>query len=439
MIAIAFVDPEAIVEILRRQRVPSDWVISIFDERGLRVARSRAHAENLGKPGAPSVVALMARPEAEGWGRTTAIEGEPIYTAYSRVEPVHWTVATGIPVALVDHAIWRSASIIGGGIVLSIVAGGLVALWIARGITVPMGALRHAAEALGRREPLDAPPATTIAEIRDVGDALVGAAAERLRSERERDDLLRREQEARAAAEGANRAKDEFLAMLGHELRNPLGAIANASALLEHTRAGAETTGHARAIISRQTAHLARLTDDLLDAARAITGKIVLHRRPVDLADMVGSALATMETSGRLQDREMRRDLRSVGVDADPIRIEQIVVNLVGNALKYTANGGRITVHVGAEAGDAVLRIADDGIGMSPELAGRAFDLFAQGDRSLDRAQGGLGVGLTLVRRLAELHGGSASADSDGPSRGSTFVVRLPAVPLPSRVGPLRL
>ena len=427
-VAIALVDPTAIREILNSQRVPSDWVISIFDTAGRRVARSRAHDENLGKPGAPSVVELIAQPADEGWGITTAVEGDRIYTAYSRVKSVRWTVATGIPVSFVNGAVRRSALLFGGGMLLSLVIGVFAATRIARSITGPIGELGEAAAALGRRAPVAA-PITEIAEIGRVGEALVAAAEERTSGERERDALLGREQEARAAAEAANRAKDEFLAMLGHELRNPLGAVANAVGVLDNVDVSSDAAVRARRIIARQTAHLSRLTDDLLDAGRVITGKIVLHREPLDLAEVVARALATAEV-GR---HRLVRDLRSVWIDGDPTRIEQVVMNLVGNAVKYTPAGGTIAVTAAPDDGAAVLRVRDDGVGMAPELAARVFELFVQGDRPLDRASGGLGIGLTLVQRLAELHGGSATASSAGRGKGSEITVRIPAIRAPTR------
>ena len=423
---IALVDPAVIVEILKSQGVPPDWVISIFDAAGRRVARSRAHDENLGKPGAPSLVTLMASPADEGWGRTTAVEGDEIYTAYSRLNAVRWTVATGIPVATVEATVGRSLLAFGGGILLSLLIGAAVASWVARGIAAPIAALGRAAQALGRREPI-AVPMTAIAEIQQVADALTSAADERARGEHERETLLARTQEARSAAEAANRAKDEFLAMLGHELRNPLAAVSNAVALLDHAGASPEAAVRARQIIARQTAQLARLTDDLLDAGRVITGKIVLHREPLDVAEIVTRVLATVDV-GR---HRVTREVASVWVDGDPTRIEQIVSNLVGNALKYTREDGSITVRVTTAPGEAVIVVRDDGIGMPADLAARAFELFVQGDRPLDRAAGGLGIGLTLVQRLAQLHGGMASVFSAGPGQGTEMHVRLPSIPAP--------
>ena len=189
---------------------------------------------------------------------------------------------------------------------------------------------------------------------------------------------------------------------------------------------------HARGVITRQVQHLARMTDDLLDAARAMTGKIVLQRQPLDLADAAARALSTVRASRRGAERRLAQQLASVWVDADPTRLEQIIGNLLGNALKFTPEGGTITVSVAREDNDAVLRVADTGIGMSPDLAARVFEPFVQGERPLDRSQGGLGIGLTLVRRLAELHGGSATGESAGAGSGSIFIVRLPAIELPA-------
>ena len=428
-VVVALVEPEAIRAILERQHVPHDWVISIFDADGLRVARSRAHAANLGTPGAPSLVELMRSPQAEGWGVTTTLEGDEVYSAFSRVKGRGWSVATGIPRGLVDDAVRRSLAVFGGGFAASIVIGVIAATLVGRRIAEPMAALERAAGALGRREAVTAPE-TPIVEIREVGEALAAAAAERARFERERDRLLDREREARAAAEAANRAKDEFLAMLGHELRNPLGAVTTAVALLDRPGVSAEIAERAREIIVRQTANLARLTDDLLDAGRVITGKIVLERTPVDLAEIAAGVLATVDVRGR----RLVRASSSVWVDGDPTRLEQIVVNLVTNAVKYTHADGTIRVTVGREGEDAVLRVRDDGIGMTPELCDRVFELFVQGEPGLDRAAGGLGIGLTLVRRLAELHGGTAVATSAGPGRGSELVVRLPAIAAPSLI-----
>jgi CheY-like chemotaxis protein/anti-sigma regulatory factor (Ser/Thr protein kinase) len=173
------------------------------------------------------------------------------------------------------------------------------------------------------------------------------------------------------------------------------------------------------------------MVDDLLDVTRVTTGKIVLQRRPVDLADGVSACLAALNTGKRLDGYEVRVHVGPIWLDADPARLEQILMNLLLNAIKYTPSGGRIGIRGRAEADQGVLSVEDSGVGISPELLPRVFDLFVQGEREPDRAQGGLGVGLTLVRRLTELHGGRVEAASEGPGRGSVFTLRLPLAAAP--------
>ena len=236
---------------------------------------------------------------------------------------------------------------------------------------------------------------------------------------------------AATTAEAANQAKDEFLAMLGHELRNPLGAIASAVRVLEVVDNRADRAATARAIIVRQVDRLARMVDDLLDVTRVTTGKIVLQRRPVDLAESISACLAALNAAKRLDGYELRVHVAPIWLDADPARLEQIIMNLLLNAIKYTPPGGRIGIRARPEGALGVLTVEDSGVGIAAELLPRIFDLFVQGQREPDRAQGGLGVGLTLVRRLTDLHGGRVEAASGGPGRGSVFTVCLPLAAAP--------
>jgi signal transduction histidine kinase len=237
---------------------------------------------------------------------------------------------------------------------------------------------------------------------------------------------LTREMEERQAAERKSHAKDEFLAMLGHELRNPLSAISSAAALIGLPGAGPDTVLRAKQIIQRQSQHLSRIVDDLLDLSRAMSGKILLARQPIEVAALVAACLDTFKASGRTGNYQIDMDSMPCWVDGDPTRVEQIATNLIDNALKYTPPGGSIAISVAEEADQVVLTVRDSGVGIAPELLPHVFDVFVQASTSLDRAQGGLGIGLALVRRLAELHGGSVSARSDGADAGSTFEVRLP-------------
>jgi len=237
---------------------------------------------------------------------------------------------------------------------------------------------------------------------------------------------LVREMEERRAAERKSHAKDEFLAMLGHELRNPLSAISSASALIGMTNAGPDTVGRARQIIQRQTQHLTHIVDDLLDLSRAMSGKILLARRPLDLAQLVGGCLDTFRATGRTQGYTITSDLQPGCVQGDPTRLEQIATNLIDNAVKYTPSGGHIHLAIAQVGDDVELTVTDTGVGIPADLLPHVFEVFVQGTISLDRSQGGLGIGLSLVRRLVELHGGTIVAHSDGTSNGSTFIMRLP-------------
>ena len=244
---------------------------------------------------------------------------------------------------------------------------------------------------------------------------------ERRRVEHERAVLLVRTQVARAEAEAANRAKDEFLAMLGHELSNPLAAIISAVSILDRLGPQDDVAVRARGAIRHQITHLGRLVDDLLD--------IVLTCEPVNLATSVQRSVSNLASTGRLERHVVDVRAEPVWANADPTRLNQIVANLITNAVKYTSPGGTIRIRVAGEEDEAVIGVADTGIGISPSLLPHMFDLPVQGERRLDRAQGGLGVGLTLVRRLVELHGGRVEAFSEGPGRGSEFIVRLPRIP----------
>jgi signal transduction histidine kinase/CheY-like chemotaxis protein len=230
------------------------------------------------------------------------------------------------------------------------------------------------------------------------------------------------------------RQRDEFLALLGHELRNPLGALRNAATMVERSASGVPgLAGVDRplAIIDRQLRHLTQLVDDLLDVARVTSGKIVLKVVPVDV---VAAARALVDEMAKpCRERRLQIDLRvpdaAVVVMADPVRLDQILTNLLTNALKYTPADGRIDVSVGVERGEAVLRVADTGVGLSADVLPTIFEPFTQAAGTLDRSQGGIGLGLSVVRALARLHGGDVAVTSDGLGRGSEFVVRLPHAP----------
>jgi signal transduction histidine kinase/ActR/RegA family two-component response regulator len=236
---------------------------------------------------------------------------------------------------------------------------------------------------------------------------------------------------SRDRAEHDNRAKDQFIAMVAHELRNPLAAISTAVQVLRLTHGEGEHAAGAYQVIARQVGHLSQLTGDLLDVERVVSGKIRLNRQPLNMADAVRHAVAIITSDGRLN-RTIDVSTEAAWVDGDPVRLEQVLTNIVTNAVKYTPAGGRIRVELRTDGDDVVVNVDDNGFGISPELMPFIFDLYAQSERTLDRARGGMGIGLALVRRLVELHGGTIVASSDGEGCGSTFTFRLRRIPSPA-------
>jgi len=279
--------------------------------------------------------------------------------------------------------------------------------------------------------------------IRDTHGEIVGAVlvfrdvSERRRSE---DALRTASRELKRHADelaDADRRKDNFLALLGHELRNPLTPLRNAVALLEMARGDAQALEQARAMIDRQVRHLTRLVDDLLDASRIANNKIQLRRERLDLGQVV-----------RTTAEDRRPDLEAAGlklavdvpaeplwVEGDAVRLAQVVGNLLHNAQKFTDASGRVKVAARAEGGRATVTVRDTGVGIEPEMLPRLFESFTQADRSLDRSRGGLGLGLALVKGLAELHGGGVGANSAGPGRGAEFTFWVPLAGQPAADG----
>ena len=231
-----------------------------------------------------------------------------------------------------------------------------------------------------------------------------------------------------AALRQADQRKDEFLAMLAHELRNPLAPIVSAATMLSNFNLDPGMVQRASEIVARQAGHMTSLIDDLLDVSRVTRGKVELELRELDFKDVIADAIEQVRPLIEKHGHRLTLDLppaRAIVV-GDRKRLVQVMTNLLSNAAKYTLEGGRIEVRLTTDAEALAVDIRDDGIGMSPDLIASAFDLFAQGARGLDRSQGGLGIGLALVRSLLKLHGGAVSASSEGPGQGSTFHVSLP-------------
>jgi signal transduction histidine kinase/DNA-binding response OmpR family regulator len=276
----------------------------------------------------------------------------------------------------------------------------------------------------GTRRPID----TSAAPIRDEDGRFVGVVLV-FRDVSERRELEREVRRRACDLADRDRRKDEFLAMLAHELRNPLAPIRNTIELLKNRFGGDPAFDPGCAVLERQTAHLVRLIDDLMDVARITRGKFDLRKERVELCAAVRRAVDAVRPS--LLERRHQLDLAlpegPVGLEADPARLEQILCNLLTNAIKYTPPGGRLGLSVCREGDEAVVRVRDNGIGIRADMLTQIFDLFQQADRVPGRLAEGLGIGLGLVRQLAQMHGGSVSAASPGPGQGSEFVLRLPA------------
>ena len=327
--------------------------------------------------------------------------------------------------------------ILGAVMLLSLVVAGFISLQLQRSITAPVLAVSAVArKVIEQRDFAHRAQKTTNDEIGVLVDSFnamlgeVGRMTEALEATNRR---LREETEERRSAEAAlriaDRRKDEFLATLAHELRNPLAPMVNALDMIDVSKLGPEAQ-QARDIIERQLDHMVRLVDDLLDVSRITRGKLTVHMTEVELAGIIQSAVDTVRPVVDARGHELDVVLPSepVYIDGDAVRLSQVFSNLLNNSAKYTPPGGRIALSAELGANEVTVTITDNGIGMSPETLGTIFEMFTQapGDKT-SRGQSGLGVGLALARRLVELHGGTITASSPGRGRGSTFAVRLPA------------
>jgi two-component system, sensor histidine kinase len=422
--ALAFDDRRTAEKDLALVRVrPAVIAAAIYTERGELFARYV-------KPG-ETVTDFPARPAPDGYrvqgGEIVifhrVVEGtDPLGTVYIRARYVPW------------NRVFSYLAILGLVMVVSLALATLLSGWLQRGLTDPiLEVARVAREVMNRRDYALRARKTSEDEIGDLVDAFNGMLAEAGR----RAEALRE----------ADRRKDEFLATLAHELRNPLAPLRNALEILRAAEATPEMRTRAQQMMERQLRQMVRLVDDLLDVSRITTGKLGVRKSVFDVRDAIRDAIDTVRPflDSRGDAFEARIAPEPLMVDGDGARLAQVIGNLLHNAAKYTEPGGRIELEAGREGDDAVVRVRDNGIGLDEHSLASIFDMFVQVDRSLTRAQAGLGVGLTLARRLIALHGGTITAYSAGLGRGSEFVVRIPVSDSPSarpvpevRPGPVR-
>jgi signal transduction histidine kinase/ActR/RegA family two-component response regulator len=421
--------------VLGRQAVPDSSVVAVFDRNLTRVARSKAGG---GTRPSPSLEALLQSGPAEGTGRTITVEGTRSHTGYTRLPRWGWVVATGMSAMSASGGYYGGLGAVVAGLIASLALAAFLAWYYARDVIEPIETLKAAAGALGRGEPV-AVPTLAIAELQDVAAALEIASAERDRAaqerraaEAERETLLGRATEALHRAEEAGRSKDEFLAMLGHELRNPLAPMATALHLM--ARKGDPGTRAEREVMERQVAHMKRLVDDLLDVSRITGRRLEMRLQPLRLADLVrhaGQVVQPVLGLRRLQ-VEIAPEAANLWVSGDEVRLAQVLHNLLGNAVKFTGPEGTIRLALRPVADGAEIVVSDTGMGMPPEVLQRVFELFYQAPQGVDRSRGGLGLGLPIVRNLVEMHGGKVYAESPGAGHGSSITVHLPTIAAPA-------
>ena len=335
--------------------------------------------------------------------RRVTENGEVIGTIYLRAFYKPWS-------RLIDYL-----TIIGVVMVASFAVTAFFAAWLQSSITVPiLEVARVAREVITQRDYSLRARKTTDDEIGELVDSFNAMLAEAGR----RAEALRE----------ADQRKDEFLATLAHELRNPLAPLRNALEILRIAKADPAVSEKARAMMERQLAQMVRLVDDLIDVSRITTGKLAIHRQPLELQSVIRDAIeiARPYIESRRHTLEVSMPETPLASNGDPTRLAQVFSNLLNNAAKYTEPGGRISISLAEEGTQAVIRVRDNGIGLEPASLARIFDMFVQVDRSLERSQAGLGVGLTLAKKLVTLHGGSIAASSGGVGQGSEFEVRLP-------------
>lgn len=427
--------------IFTQKGIPATWTIGILDRDGNFIARNRKSDSKMGKPARPELIAA-ASSSADGELRHKTWEGVDSYDVYTHSALSGWTVAVAVPADSIESAARHAVMVAALGLLAAVLGAAGTAALVSRRLVQSIQGVDAAAAALVRGE-TPGTIRTGVEEMDNLAGSISGASVilmqeklSRQTAESERAELLENERLARQTAEQENKAKDQFLAMLGHELRNPLSAISGAIAVMKARDASAALNTRAHTIIERQSNHLSHIVDDLLDLSRMSMGKITLDKQPLDLAAIVNASVDTMHAAGRVGQCDIDIEAETAWIDADRTRLDQIIGNVIGNALKFSSLKGRVDIMIIRDVTDAVLTIRDFGIGISEELMPNIFDAFVQGVAQTDHAFGGLGIGLNLVRQLVALHGGSITIASEGVGSGTTVMIRFPlsrTVPGPER------
>jgi signal transduction histidine kinase len=409
---------DRIQELLEAQGLPEGWIATVLDRDAVTIARSRDPQRWVMKHAGHELQTHIERSK-DGKGIRTTQDGDRVFFAWTTSPVSGWRVAVGAPVEIIN-APMRAMFVAFALAVLCVVAGMAVALVIGRrignSVNESVNRLSQAAIALGQGAPVPLYDGSHVNELDAAAQSLSWAC----------DTVFSRAEEqerARQEAVAANKAKDEFIAVLAHEIRSPLAAIATVTELLDRKHVAERET----AILGRQVTHLSVLVNDLFDAGRVVMDKFILVRRPMNLTEAVRHCVETLIYDKQRLEITVDAPV-DVWISGDETRIHQVISNLLTNAVKFSPKGGLISVSVQNMADKAVLTVSDRGIGIPQELIPRVFDLFVQGGRTAEASASGMGIGLALVRRLIELHGGTVSVSSDGRDKGATFTVKLSCI-----------
>lgn len=412
------------VAFLRRYAVPGPSTVTLTDPDGRVAARTLEHELWVGQR-SPAQFRQATHGQEDGVLTVRGLDGTPYFSAFSRMRSTGWVLASGIPVSVLDGTVRKTTLVTVVSLAAATIAALLLAAVISNRIAGAMTGVLEMAAGIAGGEDETADPRLQQVDADTVRQKVQEAAEARRSRDEAQARALASESRARSIAEAASRSKDQYIAMLGHELRNPLSAIASAAEVLARPDGAQAERTRATEVVRRQTRHLRKMVDDLLDATRLGSGKLRIERVPVELSRLARHVLEHFVAAGRGSGLAIELRAEPVWVEGDEVRLEQVIANLLDNACKYTPPGGRVRLDVRAEGDIALLAVADDGPGLEPELLPRVFDSFAQGSRPIDRAAGGVGLGLAIVRQIVGLHGGEVAAANGGELGGSVFTVRL--------------
>jgi signal transduction histidine kinase len=433
---------QRLARLLAKYAGPNNYS-TVLDENKFIIARSQDFDRFFGQHPSQQTLNALAQSPNGGAGRFKTRDGRELFWAWTTLDKPRWTVFLGTPAEGLDQAFHRSLLQLISGASAALGLGLLAAWLLGRRILSATDDLAEQAPGLVFGE-TPRFRRSGLRQIDSLYQAMSDAGRELTKAHRERDEALAAERAARELAERHNQAKDVFLATLSHELRNPLAPIVTASKVLQLPSATADQRDKAAQVIGRQASTLSQLLDDLLDVSRITTGRVLLNMQDVRVSEVIDEAVETV--SPLLEERRHRLVVNTATglvTRGDRLRLIQVVANLLNNAAKYTDVGGRISVEASPESQEQLLiAITDNGIGISADALERVFEIFEQLEEQRERSRGGLGIGLSLVKGIVELHGGSVAVFSEGPGAGSRFEVRLPRTDTtegPSAIAPAEL